>query len=94
MGHRTSVQQKMDHERKKVENHYSRVRNLRKIVLSHELAPVPTSMFESSGEMRITTSKSFLKRQLQVEVSTRTTVSKCTPVFVIDGSTLGNSVAG
>ena len=38
-------------------------------VFSHELAPVPTSMFEDSGDMRITKSKSTLKRKLQVEQS-------------------------
>ena len=41
-------------------------------VFSHELAPVPTSMFEDSGDMRITKSKSTLKRKLQVEQSSRT----------------------
>ena len=43
-----------------------------KDVFSHELAPVPTSMFEDSGEMRITKPKSTLKRKLQVEKSSRT----------------------
>ncbi len=41
-------------------------------VFSHELAPVPPSMFEDSGDMRITKSKSTLKRKLQVEQSSRT----------------------
>ena len=58
-----------------------------KAVLSYELAPVPTSMFDPTGEMRAATSKSSLKQQLQVEVSARTTVSE-TSVVVIDGSAL------
>lgn len=40
-----------------------------KDVLGHELAPVPTSMFDDTGEMRIAKSKSTLKKILQVEVS-------------------------
>ena len=44
------------------------IRNL----LSYELAPVPTSMFTDSGDMRIRKSKAHLKTQLQVELSTRT----------------------
>ena len=58
-----------------------------KDVLSYELAPVPTSMFDSTGEMRAATSKSSLKRQLLVEVSARTSASE-TSVVVIDGSAL------
>jgi hypothetical protein len=38
-------------------------------VLSYELAAFPTSMFDSTGEMRAATSKSSLKRQLQVQIS-------------------------
>ena len=55
-------------------------------VLSHELAPFPTSMFEPTGEMRAATSKSSLKRQLQVEVSART--SSEIAITIIDGSAL------
>ena len=58
---------------------YSRVMGLMssrdvdlKDVFFHELALVPTSMFEDSGDMRITKSKSTLKRKLQVEQSSRT----------------------
>ena len=58
-----------------------------KDVLSYELAPVPTSMFDPTGEMRAATSKSSLKRQLLVEVSARTSESE-TSVVVIDGSAL------
>ncbi|CAM1327981.1 Uncharacterised protein at_DN0501 [Pycnogonum litorale] len=56
-----------------------------KDVLSHELAPVPTSMFTSDG-MRIATNKSQLKKSLEVEVSSRN--SGNTDVLVIDGSAL------
>ena len=39
-------------------------------VLKYELAAVPTSIFdEQSGELRISMSKSILKRRLQVEVT-------------------------
>ena len=39
-------------------------------VLKHELAAVPTSISdEKSGELRISKSKSILKRRLQVEVT-------------------------
>ena len=58
---------------------YSRVMGLMssrdvdiKDMLSHELAPVPTSMIKDSGEMRITKSNPTLKRKLQVEHSSRT----------------------
>ena len=40
-----------------------------KDVLGHELAPVPTSMYDDNGDMRIAKSKSNLKKILQVEVS-------------------------
>ena len=43
-----------------------------KDMFSHKLAPVQTSIFEDSGGMRITKSKSILKRKLQVEQSSRT----------------------
>ena len=42
-----------------------------KDVLGHELAPVPTSMFDDTGDMRIAKSKSTWKNILQVEVSDR-----------------------
>ena len=43
------------------------IRNL----FSYELAPLPTSMFPDSCDMRIGKSKEQLKTQLQVELSTR-----------------------
>ena len=55
-------------------------------VLAHELAPVPTSMFNDSGEMRISKAKSILKKQLQVEVPARN--APPTEATVIDGSAL------
>ena len=72
---------------------YSRVMRLMssrdvdlKDVFSHKLAPVPTSMFEDNGEMRITKSKSTLKRKLQVEQSSRTLPTPGT--IVVDGCTI------
>jgi len=35
----------------------------------HELAPVPTSIFEGNGDIRITKSKAKPKQKLQVEQS-------------------------
>ena len=57
-----------------------------KEVFAHELSPVPTSMFTDEGVMRCSTSKSVLKRQLQVEVSSRHALN--TSVTIIDGSAL------
>ena len=72
---------------------YSRVMGLMssrdidlKDVFSHELAPVPTSMFEDSGDMRITKSKSTMKRKLQVEQSSRTLPTPET--IVVDGCSI------
>jgi len=55
-------------------------------VLKYELAPMPTSMFTNTGEMRLATSKSTLKNKLKVEVMTRST-SKPANV-IIDGSAI------
>ena len=38
-------------------------------MLQHELAPVPTSMFDDKGGMRIAAGKSALKNKLQLEMS-------------------------
>jgi hypothetical protein len=55
-------------------------------VLSHELAPVPTALFDDNGELRIPKSKASLKRQLQIEVTDR---KVCTiDTQIIDGSAL------
>ena len=40
-------------------------------VLKHELAPMPTSMFDEKGEMRIAKNKSVIKQQLKIDVSAR-----------------------
>ena len=53
-------------------------------VLKYELAAVPTSIFhEKSGELRISTSKSTLKRKLQVEVTNPS--KRIRDAVVIDG---------
>jgi len=54
-------------------------------VLRYELAPVPTSMFTDSGEMRVAKGKSTLKTQLQVEVSSRLAPPQ---TVIIDGSAI------
>ena len=43
-------------------------------IFKYELSPVPTSMFDDSGAMRITKTKSVLKQKLQVEQSARTSM--------------------
>ena len=57
-----------------------------KDVLGHVLAPVPTSMFDDTGYMRIAKSKSTLKKILQVEVSGR--VAGGANVSVLGGSAI------
>ena len=54
-------------------------------VLTHELAPVPTSMFDASAMMRICKSKSDLKNRLLKETSSRCAVSSVAAT-VLDGS--------
>ena len=56
-------------------------------LLSHDLVPVPTSMFTDSGNMRICTAKSVLENLLQSEVS-ETNIDKEITCTVIDGSTV------
>jgi len=55
-----------------------------KVVLGHEIAPVTTSMFDDTGDMRIAKWKSTLKKILQVDVSNR--VAGGANVSVLDGS--------
>ena len=55
-------------------------------VLGHELAPVPTSMFDDTADMRIAKPKSTLKKIFQVEVSDR--VAGGANVSVLDGSAI------
>ena len=80
---------------------YSRVIGLQssrdismKDVLEYELSPVPTSLFEDSGEMRTPKAKSTLKRKLQVDaesVGVRTCVilDGCAILWVIHWPTTG-----
>ena len=56
-----------------------------KQLLCHELAPIPTSMFTETGEMRVAKAKSALKNALMTEVST-TEVTINLSTSVIDGS--------
>ncbi|XP_078661436.1 uncharacterized protein LOC144905583 [Branchiostoma floridae x Branchiostoma belcheri] len=72
---------------------YSRVLGLQqsrdidiKSVLAHELSPVPTSMFDDEGNMRIATTKSTLKKKLQVTVSQR--LVEKPEVEILDGCAL------
>lgn len=69
---------------------YSRVLGLQHVrdvnlkdVMKFELAATPPSMFEENGDMRITKTKSILKKKLQVEVSDR--LSSSPDAFIIDG---------
>ena len=54
-----------------------------KDILRYELSPVPPSMFDDNGDMRITKTKSTLKKKLQVEISAR--LVPPTDVAIVDG---------
>jgi hypothetical protein len=56
-----------------------------KNILGYELAPVPTSMFLDSGEMRICKSKSDLKNKMAISSSARLSASNVA-AMVLDGS--------
>ena len=56
-------------------------------VLSHELAPVPTSMFQDSGAVRLCKGKSDLKNRLAKEASSRCSISSVTSIL-LDGSAI------
>ena len=56
-------------------------------VISSELSPVPTALFNDTGEMRISKSKSELKTLTKVEVSARHPTPEATST-VIDGCPL------
>lgn len=58
-----------------------------KDLLTYELSPVPTAMFQGSGDMRISKSKSELKKQLQVDISTRKALESI-ECEVLDGSAI------
>jgi hypothetical protein len=69
-------------------------------VLRYELAPVPTSMFDDKGLLKIPKSKSTLKRKLQVEMSSRlatnpyiTIVDGCAILWVIHWPNKGTACA-
>ena len=57
-----------------------------KHILSHELAPIPTALFDEYGNLRIAKSKASFKSQLQINVSER--IMGAMNVVVIDGSAL------
>ena len=61
-------------------------------VLSHELAPIPTSLFTEVGEMRISKAKSVLKKQLQAECQQYIHQIQ-TSLSSMDSSALGGSLA-
>ena len=54
--------------------------------LDHELAPVPTSMFNETGEMRIAKSKSILMANLKVEILE--TINQPVDAVFIDASAI------
>ena len=57
-----------------------------KNVVQHELAPIPTALFDESGNLRITKTKSTLKKKLQVEKSRQTVeMEQHTKALVLDG---------
>ena len=73
---------------------YSRVMALKmyntiievKVLFSYELEPLPTSMFDEFGEIRVGKSKAKLRKLLVKEVSAR---NICKPVLVVlDGCTI------
>ena len=56
-------------------------------LMSHELAPFPTALFTEFGDMRISTSKSILKKDMKIEISSRVAHEEI-KVTVIDGCAL------
>ena len=69
---------------------FSRVLCLQKVrdidmkdVMQYELAGVPPSMFDETGEMRITKSKSTLKTKLQVDLTERRSIPS--DAILLDG---------
>ena len=53
-------------------------------LLSYELSPVPTSMFNEKGQMRPATTKSNLKNALKVDTSSRLSEGAVDSIF-LDG---------
>ena len=54
-----------------------------KVALTHELCPVPSSLFEDTGDLRIAKSKAGLKKKLQVEISPQN--SENPSAMIVDG---------
>ena len=54
-------------------------------VLKHELSPVPSALFDETGDIRSASGKSVLKNSLQIEVPIR---GCTTDVIIIDGCAL------
>ena len=68
-------------------------------VLHHELPPLPTSMFDETGIMRLSTTKSTLKNKLQVEVPWRLThepqatiMNGCAILWIINWPSKGTTM--
>ena len=57
-----------------------------KDLFRHELAPLPTSLFDDNGNMRPATSKSVMKQKLQVTQSVRASTKP--DVIIMDGSAI------
>ena len=68
---------------------YSRVIAMQLIVenvFKHELAPIPTSIFNNDGDLRPAKSKADMKRTLESKLSTRTMNKP--ELTIIDGSAI------
>ena len=55
-----------------------------RVLLSHELSPIPTSMFDDKGQMRSAKMKSSLKNELKIESSGRFSENLVDAIF-LDG---------
>lgn len=53
-------------------------------LMSYELSPVPTALFDDHGDMRVTSSKATLKNALKIEVAQRTQ-PRAIDAIVLDG---------
>ena len=54
-----------------------------KAALTHELCPVPSALFEDTGDLRIAKAKAGLKKKLQVEISPQS--SEKPSAIIVDG---------
>ena len=57
-------------------------------IMSHECSPLPASMFDEEGKMRIPCSKSTLMTKLKVEVNPRSVFKNPNRALVVDASAL------